>query len=340
MTNPNDPGWYDRPPAYIGDDDVLHLRASSIGGGCAMRQALAAIHNDPGLAPSVKLDGPAPFPPQLQAAMEESSALEQQAFDLLWDEAIGKLAAKDEWSVGEEAEWVQLELGDHAIIDGTTDYSVIDPVGQVSTVEIKCVGSKLFEELRDSFTKPWEQLTGLPLKYRHQVAVYAHALDRPCWLAVCEKANGALTGQVVWYPYHPDSHRLLPRPTHFATTAVQIREQIHEINVSGKTTCPTADSTCPWADVCQKPTVIRDAEFVDTAENYATAQAAAKVAAAIADELKHKLGAWAEAHGGRIASPYGHKVTVTESAIPERTVKPHTRTTIRITQPKDKDKKA
>jgi hypothetical protein len=48
-------------------------------------------------------------------------------------------------------------------------------------------------------------------------------LDRPCWLAVCEKANGALTGSVVWWRYNPADERLLPQPQHFATTALSIR---------------------------------------------------------------------------------------------------------------------
>ena len=333
---PDDPGWYERPNAYYDNDGVLHLRASSIGGSCYKALGMdAAKYADPYSVP-VEATGPDKY---LQAAFEESAALEQQAYDTWWDEfSIG-----DNWSNGPDAEWVQLQLDNGKyVVDGTTDFSVVHKYGHererggtTITVEIKAVGAKLFEELAATMALPWYRLSGLAVKYRYQVAVYVHGLGRPCVLAVCEKENGGLTGRVIEHTYHPDTTQI-PNIEHLTLAASIVNVNAQRILAGTDTlTCDNSDSKCRWAAVCQKPVPVDDPDINTLVREYNLAQAAAKVIEEQVSEIKDQLRVKAMNAGGRIIDQHGNKITVTVSHIPERVVKAHDRTTTRITPKKE-----
>jgi len=339
---PSDEGWYERPNAYeVGDK--FRIRASAIGGGCVTALAYDAYAwwtREKGEMPE-----PAPFNEHIINAMEESAALEQQAYERWWDEyGIEGLG----WTDGPDAELVRLDLGDDRTVEGTTDFSIQHDEHPAQTVEIKVVGKALFKDLQDTRAKPWRELTGLPLKYRWQVASYVHGQGRPCVLAVCEKEGGGLTGKVTSATYGleyqkkgdliPTIEEMTDRVDAVITQYASLLGGTRGAKVDGGLACSTTDSKCRWAEACQQPVELEGPEDVEFAVLMQRYEAAKKRMESTEERLaaaKEGLQQIADQHGGRVTSKAG-KVTVTTSEIAESTVtrKAHTRTTVRITPTK------
>jgi hypothetical protein len=176
--------WYSRPNAALVDGKV-RFRASAIGG-CAKGLAWD-------LRASQGMDKDLPteqgFPESVQIAMDESSALESHAVDLLRDGG---------WNIFSLQESQSREIAENIVLEGTPDCA--DEKGNF-LLEVKTVGSSLWKQL-SNMPDTYEECSALVQKYLWQVAAYEAIFDQPCHLGVVEKNNGALTGNFVVLHWH------------------------------------------------------------------------------------------------------------------------------------------
>lgn len=171
--------WYSRPNAALVDGKI-RFRASAIGG-CVNGLAWD-------LRASQGMDENLPseqgFPESVQIAMDESSALESHAVDLLRDGG---------WKIESLQQSESREFGSNMVLEGTPD--CVDADGKF-LLEIKTVGSGLWKQL-SNMPDTYEKCSALVQKYLWQVAAYEAIFDKPCHLGVVEKNNGALTGNFI-----------------------------------------------------------------------------------------------------------------------------------------------
>lgn len=318
---------YSRPDVIV-DGDHATFRASSIGG-CPKALALGAC------ADSDLIDErPAPPGPWLRNAWEESSALEQQAFDLwhdMWNTEHNPIDVLD------EPLECSIRLDSETLITGTVDGRVIID-DEPATVEIKVVGENLFEELDRHLNTPWGNLPAgqLVRKYRTQCGVYAHAYNQPVVLVVCEKKNGGLTGRVTARMY-PVETTLLPSIDDLVGITDEIRDHIHVIKRDGNLHCSIGSSNCSWSAWCRH-VESTDSETDELVGRLNELQHSAKLIDEEIASIKATLAAVAQTAGGKAVTPSGHKLTWVEQQVAERVVKAHERKFLKVTYNKNKNK--
>lgn len=317
---------YSRPDVII-DGEHLTFRASSIGG-CPKSLAYNGL-----AATNEIVTEPRPPGPWLRNAWEESSALEQQAFDLWFDEWTKDGA---QIVVLDEPLECELRLNPRKLITGTVDFRV-EINGQPTTVEIKVVGKSLFEELDKTAETPWIELAenSLIRKYKTQCGVYAHAYIEPVVLAVCEKADGALTGQVNAYHYPVGSEPIAGLGNLHVITS-DVNGAINDLR-EGVYGCPNSNTSCPWSDACHQVEQTDD-EVDRLVSELQILQTESKNIDERIQSIKADLSSIAQIAGGKAVTPNGHKLTWVTQNVQERVVKAHERNFLKVTYNKKKEK--
>jgi hypothetical protein len=305
---------YSRPDVLLGD--TTEYRASSYGG-CPMALAYTALAHTNEIDERPEKPGP-----WLQNAWDESSALEQQAFDLWWDDQSANIELLDDPITCE------YHIGSDRTITGTVDF-LVSINGQKHVIEIKVVGDTLFEQLEKVADEPWSKLsTGtLPRKYRTQCGVYAAAYEWPVVLVVCKKNKGALTGDYHARTYDHRSNRL-PSHNDLARISVDISEHIQSIR-DGNRVCDVTGN-CPWTEHCH-PVETVDEEVDVLVRQLNLLQLESKELDERIAALKADLSSITQFAGGRVVTPSGHKLTWVEQHVDERVVKAHDRNYLKVT---------
>jgi len=295
-------------PSVQKNGDVVHLRASALGG--CETGLVWAIRN--GLSET-------PPPPFVREAMDDSSSLEEQAFQLMCDRQ--HLDA---------TEWMESCPGETWIngwtITGGTDREHPD---DNAIVEIKCMSEKASEDLKKQFDLPWEKRTGLALKYSWQLAAYER-IHRPdeekYWFCVAEKKNGSLTGELWTKLLQP----VYDYPTHSHLVA-----KINRLQEAEPVRCTSFDSSwCPYSE-CHDDLPVLD---IDLELNLISVLKQKKAAAeSELKEVQARVAEQVQAEGGKARSTNGTKLTWVEAEVKEKKPREYTRRYLKITPRKDVD---
>lgn len=306
---------YNRPNvADVGG--AVEFRASSLGN-CMIGLAWD-LRASRGL--DKELAGPVGIPARVQEAMDESSALERQALDLLADRYP-------------HLDLVELQLpfskllvnpndltGPKARLRGTADAMTGN---NLTIVEIKTVGEKLFHELEATRGTPWQDCPPLVKKYRWQVGGYRLLYDRLVQLAVVKKNKGGLTGET--FIFTPDA----PNP-------IQIMERMFgviKLADMGELSCTGGDGLCKWEARHHRPQVQMAVELMELRK----LEAEAKDLAFRIKNLRGEIAEEVKANGGKaqvVTTEGTWKLAWVETHVKEKEPREYDRKYLSISGPK------
>ena len=206
---------YSRPNAQMVEGRGLVVRASAVGR--CQTQLVWDIQSSMGL-----LDhAPSPPPIQMQEAMDESAALEQQAIDLLSDNNHAPIMAV--------STTLERQVAPDMWLTGTPDAT-----DGTNIWEIKCMGGKLYEEFIEG--EPWDS-------YYMQCGSYALLTGKPVYLAIFEKHQGGLTGK--WF--------VREVPFKWQEQVLAAMNELNQVDLNADHTCPGQSGWCPWESRHSRP---------------------------------------------------------------------------------------
>ena len=282
------------------DGDGLIVRASALGM-CPVALAWVAKGGEE-----------TPPPSFVQAAMDESSSLEQAAMESL----------ADQWDLGEWGGAVPSATnGKELVLEGCTDYATENE----GMIEVKTVAESTYNDLVKQMGLSPEDRNGLAAKYTWQMSAYRVMYGQNVALGLVEKNNYGLTGR-----------NDLLTPVLYTAEAVWDRlRHVKELAEGDELQCDGTSGWCVAETLCKPEPVELD---VDLDVNLITTlKARADAAAAELREAKAGLEEQVRAAGGRAITPKGTKLTWVETHVVEKKPREYDRKYLKITPRKDPD---